>query len=196
MHEAVRASGLLPLHCAAAVPSGEAGATVLLGSKGTGKSTALVRLASAGWSPVCEDFAWLDPRALRLYGWDREVRLLPDALERLGPLPTSPARVVADPKLLLSYADLEARHGVRRLTSAPLQRFVFLRQERDHAGGSGPESFERTDAVPALWQDVGLPLGNGTRRFVAEQIGALLQAVEVRAWSVGVEPLSALWQPA
>lgn len=195
MHEAVRASGLLPLHCAAAVAPGEPGATVLVGPRGAGKSTTLVRLAQAGWSPLCEDFAWLDPNSLQLYGWDLEVRLLPDAVERLGPLPASPARAEDGRKSLLSYADLEARFGVPRVMTARLQRLVFLRRPPDLAAPLAPARLERASAVPALWQSIGLPLCSGTRTFVAEQIGELLRSVQTRSWSVGAEPLTALLEP-
>src|SRR5690606_782475 len=81
--EALRASGLLPLHAAVVVSDGVA--TALAAPSGTGKTTTLLRLLSRGWSPLAEDLSWLDPGTGTLYGWDRGLRLWSDGLARVGP---------------------------------------------------------------------------------------------------------------
>jgi hypothetical protein len=182
LHDAVRASGLLPLHCAAAVRPGEEGATAFLGRSGVGKSTTLVALTQVGWAPVCEDLAWLDPNSLTLFGWDHDVRLLPDAIERLGPVSGRPAGVADDPKHVVSYQELAARFGVERRTVAPLRRLVRLERV------DGPTrwgTLSRAEAVPPLWESIGLPLAPSTRRQVAWQVPRLIDAVELATLGLG-----------
>ncbi len=188
LHEAVRASGLLPLHCAAAVHPDEAGATALLGPSGVGKSTTLLALAQAGWAPVCEDFAWLDPTNGMVHAWDHGLRLRPDALERLGhgsaPTPSDPAAE----KQLVAYHDLGERYGVRRCVSAPLRRLVRL------VRGDGPtrwEALPRTHAVPVLWESIGLPLTTPARRQVAAHIAAIVDEAELLNLHLGRTPVPA-----
>ena len=186
LHEAVRASGLLPLHCAAAVRPGDDGATAFLGRSGAGKSTTLLTLAQAGWAPVCEDYAWLDPTSMRLYAWDTAVRLTPDTLARLEPMRTHPATASADPKRLLDYDELAERFGTPRRTEAPVARLVHV--ERG-TGASRWGSLAPEAAVPALWQAVGLPLTGYARQQVARQIGRLVRSVELASLHVGHTPV-------
>ncbi len=82
LYESLRASGLVPLHASVLARDGEA--TALTARSGTGKSTTLVRAIRAGWEPIAEDFAWLEPGSLRLFGWDRGVHLWPDARQRFA----------------------------------------------------------------------------------------------------------------
>ncbi len=185
LHEAVRFSGLLPLHCAAAVPPGATGATVFLGPGGIGKSTTLLDAVRAGWTPVCEDFAWLDPEERQLYAWDGDVRLLPDALERLGPLVSHEPPYDAGAKRLVSYDELERRFGARRRTSAPLQQLVWLQR------ASGPSRWAplpRVAAVPPLWDAIGLPLTPPGRRQLATQIAELVDTVDLGTLLLGTSP--------
>ena len=186
LHEAVRASGLLPLHCAAAVRPGDAGATAFVGPSGVGKSTTLLTLVQAGWAPVCEDFAWLDPETLWAFAWDHDVRLLPDALARQGPLPTRPAAATGDPKRVVSYDALAKRFGVERRLAAPLVRVIRM------ARGTGRTRWgplPRYEMVPPLWEAIGLPLTGRSRKQVAEQIGALVDDVGRGSLRIGETPV-------
>jgi hypothetical protein len=186
LHEAVRASGLLPLHCAAAVRPADPGATAFVGPSGVGKSTTLLTLVQAGWAPVCEDFAWLDPGSLWMFAWDHDVRLLPDALERMGRLPTRPAAAVGDPKRVVGFADLTAHFGVQRRRAAPLVRLIRLERGTGRTRW-GP--LPRREAVPPLWEAIGLPLTGRSRQQVATQIGALVDDVGRGSLRIGETPV-------
>lgn len=182
LSEAFRASGLVPLHGAVAVRNGEA--TVFAGRSGVGKSTTLVRAIRAGWEPLAEDFAWLDPDTLSVYGWDRGLRLLPEARERFAPeLAARLFRTDADGKLFLAYDHLErppARTGV-------LRRLAVL--ERDGARGSAWAPLEAGGAVRAWWEAAGVPLHPGTRARLAAVIADLLSRTEAARLVLGTGPL-------
>jgi len=192
IHEAVRASGLLPLHCAAAVRPGDDGATAFLGPSGVGKSTTLVTLAQAGWAPVCEDYAWLDPASMRLHAWDHGLRLLPDALERLGPPFTLTTGEPSAEKRAVAYEELAERYGVERLASARLQRLAWLVRD---GGPSRWDALPRVAAVPVLWEAIGLPLTEPARRLVADHIAELVSSLELRTLRLGTTPLSVVEAP-
>ena len=173
VHEALRASGLLPLHCSAAVAPKERFATAFLAPSGTGKSTTLVRLARAGWDPVCEDFAWYDPTSNRLYGWDEQVRLHAAAPGNAGQDTDSPTS--AAPKRSLDYAALETRFGVKHRSVAPLGRLVALRRG---TGASGWAALSRTETVPVLWEAIGLPLSAFVRAHVAASVARMVDELQ------------------
>ena len=178
LQEALLASGLVPLHCAAAVAPGERGATAFLAPSGVGKSSTVVRAARAGWDPVCEDVAWYDPDSARLFGWDLELRLLPDVVGELGQVTSEP--VPGETKRAVPFAEIERLFGVRRRTEVPLERVVLLRRG---GGSSHWEPLERVVAVSALWEAVGLPLTQRVRDQVALRVARLSAQV----------PLATLW---
>lgn len=142
--EALRASGLIPLHAAVVVRDGEA--TALTARSGTGKTTTLLRLLAAGWTPLAEDLAWLDPDSLTLYGWDRGIRLWQETIDRFLPqLAGAPWTTDPDGKRFLGYRDLAplSMGGVQlegaeapslRVSSARLTRIVRLER-----GAASPE---------------------------------------------------------
>jgi hypothetical protein len=167
--EALRASGLVPLHAAAAIPpAGATGATAFLGRSGAGKSTTLLRLMEAGWTPLAEDLSWIDPPTGTLYGWDRGVHLWPHTVAAFLPgLADAPWRAGADGKLFLAYSDL----GVTGARSASLDRVALLLRAPD--GDASWEPLEPRDCVRALWESTGVPL---TPRGRAVQ-GAWIAAV-------------------
>lgn len=182
LNEAIRASGLVPLHGSVAVRDGEA--TVFAGRSGVGKSTTLFQAFRAGWEPLAEDFAWLDPASLVVYGWDRGLRLWPEARERFAPdLPAHLFRTDADGKLFLAYDALErppARTGT-------LRRLALL--ERDEARPSAWEPLEPRDAVRAWWEAAGVPLHPGTRASLAREIAGLLTRTAASRLVLGAGPL-------
>lgn len=183
--EALRASGLLPLHAAVVVRGGKA--TALAAPSGTGKTTTLVRLLSQGWRPLAEDLSWLDPADGTLYGWDRGLRLWPDGVERLGPtLAAAPWTVDPDGKRFLAWDAL----GVTRVPQARLARWILL--ERDAARPSAYDALPRRDAVRALWESTGVPMTRGARDAVGAHVAVLLQRLEFRRLRLGSTPIPPL----
>lgn len=168
--ESVRASGLLPLH--ASVVARDGVATALAGRSGVGKSTTLWRAMQDGWSPIAEDFAWLDPVTLEVYRWDRGIRIHADAWERFAQtIPLDRFRVEIDGKLFLAYERFAS--GAR---TGRLQRLVRL--ERDGCGaGDALTPLAPRDAVRAWWEMVGVPLDQVTRRSVSQTIAELARRI-------------------
>src|SRR5690606_15944691 len=124
--EAVRASGLVPLHAAIAVPPGESHAVAITGQSGTGKSTTLLRLAALGWRPLAEDLSWLDPATFIVHRWDRGIRLWPESLKTMLPhLASASWTEGTDGKLMLDYASLGEG---RSIAEAPLGTIALLEQ--------------------------------------------------------------------
>jgi hypothetical protein len=142
LSEALRASGLIPMHAAVVVRNDEA--TALAAPSGTGKTTTLLRLLAAGWTPLAEDLAWLDPDSLTLFGWDRGIRLWPEAIERFLPhLADAPWTTDPDGKLFLSYQDL----GLQCAPSARLTRVVRLERTKHTDRGSCTAGVERAEGI-------------------------------------------------
>jgi hypothetical protein len=184
LHDALRASDLVPLHCAAAVAPGESEATVFLGASGIGKTTTLVHVAKAGWDVVCEDLAWFDPAPGALYGWDRALHALPDTLRALEPVESYAQK--GEPKRSVAFDAFAQRCGVKHRPSAGLQRVVVLRRD-DGPSRWGPLS--RRDAVASLWESIGMPLAAWTRPVVAKQIASLVSGHELATLYLGSTPL-------
>lgn len=173
--EAVRASGLMPVHGAAIARADDA--TLLLGPSGTGKTTTLLRAVNAGWSPVAEDLVWLDPQSLRVYGWDRGIRLWPGTTNDLVPdVPESDWDVAGDGKLFLPW-----QRFAQRVPSARLTRIMLLERARsDDAGAqeSDVSPLAPQHAVRALWEAAGVPLSAASRLRLGEWIARLVRDVE------------------
>ena len=176
--EALRASGLLPLHAAVVVRDGVASA--IAAPSGTGKTTTLVRLLSRGWSPLAEDLSWLDPGTYTLYGWDRGLRLWSDGLARVGSaLAAAPWGVDPDGKRFLDWADV----GVPRVPRARLARVVLL--QRDATRPTCLEPLSPREAVRVLWEATGVPLSPGVRAVVNEHVARLLRELEFQRLRLG-----------
>lgn len=181
--EALRASGLAPLHASVIVRDGRA--TALMGPSGSGKSTTLISAIEAGWSPLAEDFAWLDPVTRQIYGWDRGVRLSEDGVARLAPPWRDAAwRRDADGKLFLAYE----RIGIQRTPSAELTRIAVL--QHDLTRDSGWEPLAARDAVRALWESTGVPLCPVNRADFARNAPTLLTSLNVSRLRLGTTPLA------
>lgn len=180
LYESLRASGLVPLHASVLARDGQA--TALAARSGTGKSSTLVQALAAGWQPIAEDFAWLEPDSLRLFGWDRGVHLWPDARRRFAPdlpgwLPGP------DGKLFLPWEALgEPGPRAARLTAVALL-------ERDPARPSAWQPLPPRDAVRALWEAIGVPLSETSRRAVAALLPVLLPRIHLRRLVLGRTPL-------
>lgn len=179
--EALRASGLLALHAAVARPPGaRGGATALLARSGVGKSTTLLRLRDAGWTPLAEDLSWVEPRSGTLYGWDRGVHLWPGTIEAFLPgLADRPWRVGPDGKLFLSYEDL----GVAGPRSASLTRIAPL--TRAPHGEGRWESLTAAEGVRALWESAGVPLLPAAQAATSAWIASMVKHVPIQRLRVG-----------
>ncbi len=181
--EALRARGLVPLHAAVIARDGRA--TALVGHAGVGKSSTLIAAMEAGWAPIAEDFAWLDPVTRQVFGWsgERGVRLPPDGLRRLPSSWSSAAwREERDGKLLLAYNQIP----LPRLESAELTRIVLIR--RDASGATTLEPLSARDAARALWESAGVPLCRLNREVFARRVPPLISDLEWMRLTLGQAP--------
>jgi hypothetical protein len=182
--ESLRASGLLPFHGGAIVR--DDGVTLLLGASGVGKSTTVARALAAGWAAVAEDMAWLDPQALRVYGWDRGLRLGPASREQFAPaLAPGAWRPDPDGKERLDYAAL----GPAAVRSGPLARIAVLARGGGDGCNSAWEPIAPRDVVRALWEGTGVPLAGPARSAVARVIPTLIARVPCARLRLGDGPL-------
>ncbi|MGH7576830.1 MAG: hypothetical protein ACREM1_17110 [Longimicrobiales bacterium] len=186
--EALRATGLVPLHGAIIVRDGHA--TALVGPSGAGKSTTLIRALDSGWLPLAEDFAWLDPVTRQVYGWDRAVRLTEEGLDSLPSSWRSAGwRTGADGKRFLPF---ECCARVRP-ASAELMRLAVLHRDprrRDSAW----EPMAPHDAVRALWESAGVPLCQLNRADFSRQAPLLLDQLDVARLVLGRGSIACLRQ--
>lgn len=81
----LRREGRLDLHAAAVAPARDAGALLIIGPKGAGKSSLTMALALSGWTLFSDDhiITWRDGGELRVAGLRVPLFLTPDAAERL-----------------------------------------------------------------------------------------------------------------
>jgi len=156
--EVQRAAGLLPLH--ASVLSRDGQTVAISGPSGAGKSTAALRLLAHGWHLVAEDWAWLDPVAGQLAGWDIGLRLRPESLERFAPHLLAGAPTDAHGKRVLNPPRLG---GPQPLTGA-----FFL---------NATPSPSRLELVRAVWEMVGAPLTPAARRATQAGVNRLMAAL-------------------
>lgn len=186
--EALRATGLAPLHASVIARDGHA--TALVGPSGAGKSTTLIRALDSGWLPLAEDFAWLDPVTRQVYGWDRAVRLTEEGLDSLPSSWRSAGwRTGADGKRFLPF---ECCARVRP-ASAELMRLAVLHRDprrRDSAW----EPMAPHDAVRALWESAGVPLCQLNRADFSRQAPSLLDQLDVARLVLGRGSIACLRQ--
>jgi hypothetical protein len=181
--EAMRASGLLPLHASVAAREGRAVAFV--GRSGMGKSTTLLRAWRQGWTPLAEDFAWLDPESGRVHGWDRGLHLWPEIRERFGAdLTAEPWTTGADGKLFLPFSHLTSEAPS---SSLPLARMYVLARGEDGESGSPLTSGE---TVRAWWEALGVPLSPVTREATAARLPELMRRIPAARLAIGSDPLA------
>jgi hypothetical protein len=165
--EALRNSGLLPLH--AAVASHDGRISAFLGQSGAGKSTTLLRLTQTGWTGLAEDLSWLDPVTMRVFGWDRGVRLWPAAAGHFFNQIRVPGR---DGKTTIPYSELAM--GEQR--SGTLRRIALL--VRDQSLAPRWEPADHHQAIKALWEATGLPLSAESRSEVSRGIEKVVKSVD------------------
>lgn len=178
--EALRGSGLVPLH--AAVLARDGAGLALLGPSGAGKSTTLLRAARAGWRPVCEDLAWLDPASLQLARGDRGVRLWPDARDRYTPwLAPLPWRPEPDGKILLPWDELGHTDRITRLASVAL-----LGSPTSHSDSDQPVA--RREIALALWEAAWQPLAPAHQQALGAQLASVATRIGAERLPLGQLP--------
>jgi hypothetical protein len=177
MIEAVRASGLLPMHTSIAAKNGIG--TAFTGESGRGKTTTLIYSIKAGFSPICEDFAWLEPNSLEVFGCDRGLRCLPDTLERVKSFfpDVKPIAFEVD-KHLVPFEQLAAR-----VWSCHLERLWTL--ERDLTKPTRLEVLPAAQCVMALYGATGVPLTAQTRALSSLHMASLAKRLEIQRLHIG-----------
>lgn len=185
--EALRLSGLVPLH--AAMAAHDAGAVAFTGPSGAGKTTTLLHALRSGWRPVCEDFAWLEPVSMTVFGADRGLRLLPDTLRWLHEVfPHVQPGALEGGKTLVEFADLAPR-----VWQAPLKAMWKL--ERRPGDKTHFELLSPSERLMTLFEASGLPVSKLGQALFAAQAPQITARLEVRraVMSTGLEPLSDLF---
>jgi len=180
MCEALRGRGLVPLHAAVIARGGRA--TALVGRAGVGKSSTLIAALEAGWAPIAEDFAWLDPVTRQVFAWsgERGVRLRPDGLRRVPSSWSSAAwREERDGKLLLAYNQIP----LPRLESAELTRIALI--DRDASRATAFEPMSAREAARAFWESAGVPLCRLNREVFARRVPTLISDLEWMRLTLG-----------
>jgi hypothetical protein len=174
--EGLRASGLISLHASIAARHGQA--LAFLGPSGRGKTTTLLHSLEAGFVPVCEDFAWCDPDTLKVFGFDRGLRLLPDTAKffetQFGITPS----IWQVDKWFVPYSSLNFE---RRAVN--LKTIALLERDPEQPTDFGPLS--KREAALAFWEASGMPLSRSVQDRVSQQIAGMVSRLEVRRLLLG-----------
>ena len=184
--EALRVSGLLPLHAAVASKDGETCA--FFGPSGTGKSTTVLRAIAAGWTAMAEDFVWVDPDTAQVYGWDRGIRLLPESFVALPPeVAAQPWPQHADGKYWLPFSALQGHQMSFEPQARALTQLALLDRRADLP--SQWSELPRRAALQLLWEAAGLAVTDLAVQRTGRQIAALLPKVKPLRLVLGSTPL-------
>jgi hypothetical protein len=171
LFEALRATGVHPLHASAGVPPGRVGCVAFVGRRRTGKSMTLVHAGAAGWRLLGEDLVWLDLASLVLYGDDRGVHLRPGALSLIdAKAQASSAASRGGRKRYVTFTGLGTGHVPR----APLRCVVELRRNRVKARC---DRLPRLEGARLLWRATGIPLSVPARLEFAREVPRVLDSV-------------------
>ena len=151
VYMALRREGRLDLHAAAVVPPIEgAGAVLVAGAKGAGKSSLTLSLAMAGWRFLSDDYvlAWRDGAQIRLGCLRSSLYLTPDAVDRL-PAHHPPGRDV--PRTGKRTFEADRLFPGQHMIEAPLAAVVFPERVPEGPSSLKPiraiESFQRLLAL-------------------------------------------------
>ncbi len=175
--EGLRLSGLVSLH--ASIAAKNSSATAFLGPSGRGKTTTLLRASIAGWQIIAEDFSWLMPESLMLYGFDRGLRLLPDTAKifKQHHEDIELLELIAG-KYVVPYEQL----GVKRQV-VKLERIAVL--ERNPDAPSAWRALPKREGALALWEANGVPFTPDAQHFVAGSIPKLLATLKLETLVLG-----------
>jgi hypothetical protein len=131
---------------------------------------------------VAEDLSWLEPESLRVWGWDRTVRVWPDTLQRFFP-EHGDAVALPDGKRGIPYEQL----GADRARMCTLTRLALLERDEEVAVSSRTEA-EPREVVRALWEATGVPLSDAAREAAGRAIARLSRALPASRWVLGRQP--------
>jgi hypothetical protein len=175
--EGLRLSGLVSLH--ASIAAKNSSATAFLGPSGRGKTTTLLRASIAGWQIVAEDFSWLMPETMQLYGFDRGLRLLPDTAKIFKQHhPDIQLLEMIAEKYVVPYEQLGMQRQVVKL-----ERLAVL--ERNPDALSSWQTLPKRDGALALWEANGVPFTPDAQNFVAGAIPKLLTKLKLETLVLG-----------
>jgi hypothetical protein len=179
--EAIRASGLLPMHAAIATHAGVG--LALTGTSGTGKTTTSIQALSLGYAPVSEDFAWLEPRTMRVHSVDRGLHCLPDTLARALEYFPYAKPIQANPrKMFIPFAQIATQTWECGL-------HAIWKLERQPELPSAVIPLSSAERVMTLFETTGLPLTLLTRAQAAAVIPRLAGELEIAKLRIGNTPL-------
>ena len=157
--EALASTGIMRLH--ASVVTRATTTLALLGPSGRGKSTTALRAALAGWQIATDDDCFVDAASLVVHGAGTEVRLRPDACDRLGRvLDWDAVDPPVDGRHLVPFATVGGRTD-----TAVLTHLVHLSPTRGAEPGWTPMT--RAEGVMALHESCGIPLTDRVARIHA-----------------------------
>jgi len=131
---------------------------------------------------VAEDLSWLEPESLRVWGWDRGVRVWPDTLERFFP-EYADAPALPDGKRDIPYERL----GAGPARSCTLSQVVLLQRD-ERVTASRRTGVEARDTVRALWEATGVPLSDAARQAAGKAIARLSGFLPASRWVLGRQP--------
>ncbi len=179
--EGLRLSGLVSLHASIAAKNGLA--TAFLGPSGRGKTTTLLRASIAGWQIVAEDFSWLMPETMDLYGFDRGLRLLPDTANifKQHHQDIELLEMIAG-KYVVPYEQL----GVQR-QAVKLERLAVLERNPDEI--SSWKALPKREGALALWEANGVPFTPDAQNFISSVIPKLLATLKLETLVLGAGEL-------
>jgi hypothetical protein len=182
--EALRISGLIPLHTSIAVKNGSA--TAFVGQSGRGKTTTLITAIAHGYQPLCEDFALLEPNTGMVYPLDRGLRCLPDTLERLQRLfPNAKPSHFDRDKFVVPFETLSLRSF-----SATLQHVYML--ERNFEEPTRFEPMRNAERVMTLFSASGAPLSATGKTLTARSFAQLATRLEFARLWLGNTPVQTI----
>jgi hypothetical protein len=180
--EALRISGLIPLHTSIAVKDGLA--TAFVGQSGRGKTTTLITAIAHGYQPLCEDFALLEPETRLVYPLDRGLRCLPDTLERLQKLfPNAKPSHFDRDKYVVPFETLAPR-----AFNAELHRMYML--ERNFEEPTRLEPMRSVESVMALFSASGAPLSAIGKTISSSAFARLATQLEFARLWLGNTPVT------
>ena len=175
--EALRTSGLLPLHAAVAERDGRA--IAFTGRSGVGKSTMLLHAVEQGWAPVSEDFAWLDPRTCRVFRFDRGIRLTNEAVRARDQHKHEVWQQHRDGKMLLRY------HCIAPVAARPATLTRIVELQRDENRPTEWIPLDLRQAVQVWYECTGVAMCIQNRNTISALVTPLLSRVPTSRLNLG-----------
>ncbi len=145
--------GLFAIHAGAV--AGPAGAVIVAGRSGQGKSTLVLGLARRGWALLSDELALLDPSERLVHPYPRAIHVRPatvDLIPELAPLEARPLVTLGGGnEWSVAPADVARLLGARLGEAAPLAAVVLLEGRPDpHAQPRIRDEFPAVAAIELL----------------------------------------------